>query len=93
VICVGGALNYTFDKEQVAITEMLRVTKPGGIVIVGAVALFSSLVRYLPAITEEKKQFGIDATVWLMVGCLKTNGSYEGRTLSKGTSLINPTFD
>lgn len=66
VICVGGALNYTFDKEQVAITEMLRVTKPGGIVIVGAVALFNSLVRYLPAIADEKKQFGVDATKWLM---------------------------
>lgn len=66
VICVGGALNYTFDKEQAAITEMLRVTKPGGIVIVGAVALFNSLMRYLPAIAEEKKQFGIDATKWLM---------------------------
>jgi ubiquinone/menaquinone biosynthesis C-methylase UbiE len=66
VICVGGALNYTFDKEQVAITEMLRVAKPGGIVIVGVVALFNSLMRYLPAIAEEKKQFGIDATKWLM---------------------------
>jgi ubiquinone/menaquinone biosynthesis C-methylase UbiE len=66
VICVGGALNYTFDREQAAITEMLRVTKPGGIVIVGVVALFNSLMRYLPAIAEEKKQFGIDATKWLM---------------------------
>lgn len=66
VICVGGALNYTFDKEQVAISEMLRVTKPGGMVIVGSVALFNSLMRYLSAIVEEKKQFGIDATKWLM---------------------------
>jgi len=66
VICVGGALNYTFDKEQAAIAEMLRVAKPGGIVIVGAVALFNSLIRYLPAIAEEKKQFGIEATKWLM---------------------------
>jgi ubiquinone/menaquinone biosynthesis C-methylase UbiE len=66
VICVGGALNYTFDKEQEAINEMLRVAKPGGIVIVGAVALFNSLMRYLPAIANEKKQFGIDATKWLM---------------------------
>jgi ubiquinone/menaquinone biosynthesis C-methylase UbiE len=66
VICVGGALNYTFDKEQAAITEMLRVAKPGGIIIVGVVALFSSLMRYLPAIADEKKQFGIDATKWLM---------------------------
>jgi hypothetical protein len=63
---VGGALNYTFDKEQAAINEMLRVAKPGGIVIVGAVALFNSLMRYLTPIVEEKKQFGIDATKWLM---------------------------
>lgn len=66
VICVGGALNYTFDKEQAAINEMLRVTKPGGILIVGAVTLFNSIMRYLAAIVGEKKQFGIDATRWLM---------------------------
>jgi ubiquinone/menaquinone biosynthesis C-methylase UbiE len=66
VICVGGALNYTFDREQQAITQMTRVAKPGGIVIVGAVALFNSLMRYLPAIAEEKEHFGIDATQWLM---------------------------
>jgi ubiquinone/menaquinone biosynthesis C-methylase UbiE len=66
VICVGGALNYTFDKEQTAIREMLRVTKPGGIVIVGAVALFNSLMRYLSAIADEKKHFGIEATKWLI---------------------------
>lgn len=66
VTCVGGALNYTFDKEQIAIHEMLRVTQPGGILIVGAVALFNSLMRYLSAIADEKQQFGIDATKWLM---------------------------
>ena len=66
VICAGGALNYTFDKEQTAIAEILRVTKRGGIVIAGAVALFNALMRYLPAIAEEKKKFGIDATRWLM---------------------------
>ena len=66
VVCVGGALNYTFNKEQTAVTEMLRVTRPGGIIIVGAVALFNSLMRYLPAIAEEKTQFGIEATRWLM---------------------------
>lgn len=66
VICVGGALNYTFDKEQAALHEMLRVTKPGGILIVGSVALFNSLMRYLSAIAEEKQQFGIDATKWLI---------------------------
>jgi ubiquinone/menaquinone biosynthesis C-methylase UbiE len=66
VTCVGGALNYTFDREQTAIAEMLRVTKAGGVVIVGVVALFNPLMRYLPAIIEEKNQFGIKATQWLM---------------------------
>jgi ubiquinone/menaquinone biosynthesis C-methylase UbiE len=66
VTCVGGALNYTFDKEQTAITEMLRVTKPGGFVILGVMSLLNSLMRYLPAIVDEKNQFGIDATKWLM---------------------------
>jgi ubiquinone/menaquinone biosynthesis C-methylase UbiE len=66
IICVGGALNYTFDKEQTAITEMLRGVKIGGIVIVGAISLLNSLIRFLPGVMEEKKQFGIDATKWLM---------------------------
>ncbi|HLO16604.1 MAG TPA: class I SAM-dependent methyltransferase [Anaerolineales bacterium] len=66
VTCVGGALNYTFDREQAAIHEILRVTKPGGIVIVGVVALFNSIMRYLSAIAEEKQQFGIHATKWLI---------------------------
>ena len=66
VTCVGGALNYTFDKEQVAIAEMLRVTKPGGVVILGVMSLINSLMRYLPAIVDEKNQFGIGATKWLM---------------------------
>ena len=66
VICVGGALNYTFDKEQAAIHEMIRVIKPGGSLIVGAVAIFNSLMRYLSAIADEKQQFGIAATKWLI---------------------------
>lgn len=66
VISVGGALNYTFDKEATALSEILRVTKPGGIAIAGSVALLNSIIRFLSAIVEAKKQFGIKATQWLM---------------------------
>jgi SAM-dependent methyltransferase len=66
VTCVGGALNYTFDKEQAAIKEMLRVVKPGGVVIIGVMSFLNSLIRFLPGIVEEKGLFGIDATKWLM---------------------------
>jgi ubiquinone/menaquinone biosynthesis C-methylase UbiE len=66
VTCLGGALNYTCDKEKAAVREMLRVTKPGGLIIVGSVALFNSLMRSLSAIADEKQQFGINATKWLI---------------------------
>lgn len=66
VTCVGGGLNYAFDREAAAITEMLRVTRLGGVLIVGVVALFNPLMRYLPAIVEEKGQFGLAATAWLL---------------------------
>jgi len=59
-------LNYAFDKERAAITEMLRVAKPGGIVIVGVMSLLNSVIRFLPGVVEEKKEFGISATKWLM---------------------------
>ncbi len=29
VVCVGGALNYTFDRAQEAVDEMIQVTRPG----------------------------------------------------------------
>ena len=59
VSCVGGALNYTFDKERAAITEMLRVVKPGGIVIIGTMSLLSSLIRFLPGIVERRDNLGL----------------------------------
>lgn len=65
VICVGGALNYTFEKAEAAVQEMLRVVKPGGIVVIGVISLVNSLIRFLPAVLAEKREFGIAATRWL----------------------------
>ena len=65
MVCVGGALNYTFDKAPLAIAEMLRAVKPGGTLILGVISLPNSLIRFLSAVLAEKREFGIDATRWL----------------------------
>ena len=65
VVCVGGALNYTFDRAQEAVDEMIRVTRPGGTLVLGVISLTNSLIRYLPAVLSEKRAFGIEATRWL----------------------------
>src|ERR1051326_4366316 len=66
VFCVGGALNYTLDKEKVAIREILRVTRSGGVLILGVMSLISAVIRAMSDVIEEKRKFGIEATRWLL---------------------------
>jgi len=37
-VCYGGALNYLFDKTDQAIQELMRVTKPGGRLLVSVMS-------------------------------------------------------
>ena len=65
VVCIGGVINYLLDREKDGIQEMLRVLKPGGILIVGAMSLIGASLYYLDGIRCEKDQFGIEATRWV----------------------------
>ncbi|MEK4006831.1 class I SAM-dependent methyltransferase [Paenibacillus sp. FSL H3-0333] len=66
VVCIGGVINYLLDKETDGIRELLRVLKPGGLLIVGSMSFIGASMYYLEGIRYEKDQFGIDATRWLM---------------------------
>jgi ubiquinone/menaquinone biosynthesis C-methylase UbiE len=35
VVCIGGPFNYLFEREDDAFREMLRVLRPGGVLILG----------------------------------------------------------
>jgi ubiquinone/menaquinone biosynthesis C-methylase UbiE len=37
-VCYGGALNYLSDKAEMALSELVRVTKPGGTVLVSVMS-------------------------------------------------------
>ncbi|WP_340023629.1 class I SAM-dependent methyltransferase [Paenibacillus sp. FSL K6-1096] len=66
VVCIGGVINYLLDKETDGVRELLRVLKPGGLLIVGSMSFIGASMYYLEGIRYEKDQFGIDATRWLM---------------------------
>jgi ubiquinone/menaquinone biosynthesis C-methylase UbiE len=65
IVCIGGVINYLLDREKDGIQEMLRVLKPGGILIVGAMSFIGASLYYLKGIQYEKDQFGIEATRWI----------------------------
>jgi ubiquinone/menaquinone biosynthesis C-methylase UbiE len=65
IVCTGGVINYLLDKEKDGIQEMLRVLKPDGILIVGAMSFIGASLHYLEGIRYEKDIFGIEATKWV----------------------------
>ena len=65
VVCIGGVISYLLDKEKDGIQELLRVLKPEGALIVGAMSFIGASLYYLDGIRYEKDQFGIEATKWI----------------------------
>ncbi|MDE0452903.1 MAG: class I SAM-dependent methyltransferase [Gammaproteobacteria bacterium] len=66
VVCVGGPLSYLLDKEAAGVREMLRVVRPGGIVVLGVMSLISTLVLFMGMVPAETEKIGIDNMRWLL---------------------------
>jgi SAM-dependent methyltransferase len=60
VVCYGGPLSYVMDGADAALDELLRVTKPGGHVLLGVMSLHGSLHAFLGAAAREIEEFGIE---------------------------------
>ena len=50
VVCYGNPLGYVFEKRNQALTEMLRILKPGGKAVLSVASLWGSLHELLPAV-------------------------------------------
>ncbi len=66
VVCIGGPLSYLLDQEKRGVQEVLRVTAPGGIAILGVMSLVSTLIRFMGALILERDAIGIDNLRWIL---------------------------
>ena len=66
VVCVGGPLSYLLDKESVGVGQILRVVKPGGIVVLGVMSLVNTVVLFMDMLPAEKEAIGLDNLRWLL---------------------------
>ena len=60
VVCYGGPLSHVMDRADQALRELLRVTKPGGHVLLSVMSLHGSLHAFLAGADAEIEEFGID---------------------------------
>jgi SAM-dependent methyltransferase len=42
-VCYGGALSYVYDNAGAALSELMRVTRPGGYILVEVMSLWGSI--------------------------------------------------
>jgi SAM-dependent methyltransferase len=61
VVCYGGPLSYVFEHADTALNEMLRVTRPGGFVLLSVMSLLGSTRATLPPILGLARVHGVNA--------------------------------
>jgi ubiquinone/menaquinone biosynthesis C-methylase UbiE len=52
VVCYGGPLSYTFDHFHEAMSELIRVTKPSGYVLISVMSCIGTVRAFFPAILQ-----------------------------------------
>lgn len=63
VVCYGGPLSYVLDRAGVALGELLRVTRPGGHVLVSVMSLLGAARAFFAALPPMIEEFGWDRAV------------------------------
>lgn len=62
-VCLGGPLSYVLDRADDAVTELVRVTRPGGVLLVAVMSLLGAARTHLDGIVDLAERFGIDEAV------------------------------
>lgn len=59
-VCYGGTLSYVFGRAGDALEELLRVTRPGGYVLLSVMSLLGTTRAFLPGVLKLTEQVGLD---------------------------------
>jgi SAM-dependent methyltransferase len=60
VVAFGGPLSYVADRADVAISELCRVTRPGGRVLLSVMSTLGTMRLFLSQAFHESREFGPD---------------------------------
>jgi ubiquinone/menaquinone biosynthesis C-methylase UbiE len=78
-VCYGGPLSWALGAADDALDELLRVTQPGGYVLLSVMSRIGSLQAFLPAVAEEIERFGVEEMQQILeTGYLPDNHSTLG---------------
>ncbi|MFA6135124.1 MAG: class I SAM-dependent methyltransferase [Phycisphaerae bacterium] len=66
VVCIGGALNYVFEKETQAMGEMLRVLAPAGVLLLGVMSLRGVMRWAMGGLVSDYRRGGLPIVDWLL---------------------------
>ena len=59
-VCFGGPLSYVLDRGDDALAELVRVTRPGGHVLVSVMSLVGTIVHYITVLVDLGRRDGIE---------------------------------
>ncbi|MFE2725017.1 class I SAM-dependent methyltransferase [Kitasatospora sp. NPDC059327] len=62
VLAYGGPLSYAFELERQALAGLLRILKPGGILVASVMSLWGSWRARLPGAAQLAVRYGTDVT-------------------------------
>jgi ubiquinone/menaquinone biosynthesis C-methylase UbiE len=57
-VCFGGPLSYVVDRAEQGVAELVRVTRPGGHVLVSVMSVVGTIVHYLPLLLDLVRRDG-----------------------------------
>ena len=58
-VCFGGPLSYVIDRAEDGVAELVRVTKPGGHVLLSVMSLVGTVLHYLPILLDLARRDGV----------------------------------
>ena len=61
VVAYGGPLSYAFEQTADALSGLVRILKPQGVIVASVMSLFGSWRYFLGAVVEDTKRAGEDA--------------------------------
>jgi ubiquinone/menaquinone biosynthesis C-methylase UbiE len=59
-VCFGGPLSYVVDRAEDGVAELVRVTKPGGHVLLSAMSLVGTVIHYLSILLDLVRRDGAE---------------------------------